>query len=83
METLQEEEMGGGTDAMGEEGMEQEFDEEGNPIESGDSEQDDPFTENGVPKAGKVEDRDSNAFNMKEKSMKKNGISKGKSKKKR
>jgi hypothetical protein len=83
METLQEEEMGGGTDAMGEEGMEQEFDEEGNPIESGDSESNDPFTENGVPKAGKVEDRDSNAFNMKEKSMKKNGISKGKSKKKR
>jgi hypothetical protein len=84
METLQEEEMGSVTgNPMEEEGEEQQFDEEGNPIEPEESgeESDNPFTESGVPKAGKVEDRDSNAFNMKEKAMKKNGKTKGKPKK--
>lgn len=73
LQTLQEEEMGSTGMDMGEEGMEEEqqFDEEGNPIEpeEGDGEE---------LSNDRVEDRDSNAWNMKEKSMKKNKSPKGK-----
>lgn len=79
LQTLQEEEMGSVTGSMpGDEEEEQQFDENGDPIPIEDSdEEDDPFTEQGQPKAGKVEDRDSNAFNIKEKALKKNGKTPG------
>ena len=69
LQTLQEEEMGAGGEEGGGMEEEQQFDEEGNPIETEDS-GDDPLSN------GRVEDRDSNAFNMQEKAMKKNGKSK-------
>lgn len=70
METLQQEEMGLVTGSMGgQEGdnsQEQEFDEEGNPIEQETDEEGNPMQQDD----GRVEDRDKNAFNMKQKSMK-------------
>jgi hypothetical protein len=69
METLQQEEMGLVTGSMGgseEEDQPQEFDEEGNPIEAEEDEEGNPMEQGD----GRVEDRDKNAFNMKQKSMK-------------
>lgn len=69
METLQQEEMGLVTGSMpGQEGEDQpqEFDEEGNPIEQEEDQEGNPMQQDD----GRVEDRDKNAFNMKQKSMK-------------
>lgn len=67
LQTLQEEEMGLVTGKMGDEGgdEEQEFDEEGNPIETEEGEDGEEPLDN-----GRIEDRDSNSFNLTEKANK-------------
>lgn len=80
LETLQQEEMGLVTGKLGQEGQDQEdeqqFDEDGNPIEEEGQEEEDgsnqknPFTKGGQLKSGKLEDRNSNGFNLSEKAVK-------------
>jgi hypothetical protein len=83
LQTLQEEEMGLVSGEVGEAGMEeeQEFDEEGNPIETEEDPNAPPTNPSGIPgvapnpsgnkkpQGGKLEDRNSNAFNLKEKAL--------------